>query len=189
MPVASRGTEVWIYCRIPQLEHAVELAPTSSRTLLREGATVPRSGSRPGAARTLTLFPPVYTGFSRARRRDAGLGRRGLFSYCWRSSHRRCTARRDDGRQARRRGVAGVRQGLRVRPIRAFRAWTRTAALRRVLTARSLAAHITAYSAVRASGINQQPRADSLIVRIPRRSYKPRVLVASRRPDGAWLLC
>ena len=34
-----------------------------------------------------------------------------------------------------------------------------------------------AYSAVLASGINQYPRADSLIVRFPRRSYESRVLV------------
>ena len=41
-----------------------------------------------------------------------------------------------------------------------------------------------AYSAALASEINQQPRADSLIVRIPRRSYEPRVLVRSRRPNS-----
>ena len=34
-----------------------------------------------------------------------------------------------------------------------------------------------AYSAALASGINQYPRADSLIVRFPRRSYESRVLV------------
>ena len=102
-----------------QLEHAVEFdpGPAAERFPAGVGRRVSRrSGSRPGAGDDAlrVVSGRFIRGFSRARRRDAGLGRRGLFStvVAYLPSYRRCTARRRFTGVAgvRRRGVAGVRR-------------------------------------------------------------------------------
>ena len=73
------------------------------------GRRVARRGAWPGAGDDAlrVVSGRVVRGFSRARRRDAGLGRRGLFSYCWWDLFRPIAGAWG---VAHLRGVAGVRR-------------------------------------------------------------------------------
>ena len=58
--------------------------PAAERFLREWGDASPEGRFRPGAGDdALASSPAGLYGASPARRRDAGLGRRGLFSYCW----------------------------------------------------------------------------------------------------------
>ena len=81
--------------------------PAAERFPKGVGRRVARRGSRPGAGDDAlrVVSGRLVRGFSRARRRDAGLGRRGLLSYCWWHLFRPIAGAR---RVADLRGVAGV---------------------------------------------------------------------------------
>ena len=86
--------------------------PAAERFPEGVGRRVARRGSRPGAGDDAlrVVSGRLVRGFSRARRRDAGLGRRGVFSYCWWHIFRPIAGAR---RVADLRGVAGVwRRGV-----------------------------------------------------------------------------